>query len=284
MTIPVFDWLWRKLDGPLIKAIVTCITEWFRSFLEPNMEYFQNLTLDDSSEQHLILQGLIRGLPRPYVWNISDLDIYFRFAPNLYGLRLGFDTYPRSPIPIGGYGLGGILDNYPRDGGDLTYGRLPTPEYRALLIALAASDADFVSLDTLDLIIWLYTYGDIIAPGEAVYSITWIEDNPAYVGDFNITLDKIQPRVITSLEAFQDLFAPEFYYSLEIHEVLDPRPVIPMISQGHLALDIVQEEYAGLFYIENGHLMYNRTATTTDFVIGNGLDKVFGHLYYESRI
>lgn len=157
--IPPINWLWKQFNGPQITAFATAIFNWFSEQFNSILYYWQHLSIDTATSEHLTTIGALQGISRPLM-NITP-ETFFWFSE----VPADGTYYPSDPYRKSEHGLSDVADM--AVGGkfaDITeaskvWDYLSTPLYRTILQAARDSEGEQGSLVYLDDILFkLYTY------------------------------------------------------------------------------------------------------------------------------
>lgn len=199
------QFLWQQLDGPQAVAIIKAIFRYFRSFIQPIIDYFDGLVIANASSGHINLFGNILGVPRPLVWNTDDpyFARWFRHSDDVTESDYGFSN-PDDPYnPT----MGGLLSEEYEE--FIATERVPirTETYRSMLTLLSESDNEIGGLVLLDQYISLFFQS-------TEYTISWPTEYSA--GDILVEIGRYDLTSFTALSAIVKLWMPNTHIILDM--------------------------------------------------------------------
>lgn len=157
--IAPFTWLWKQFNGPQITAISTAIFSYMKTQFESIMDYWQHLSIDTATSEHLTTIGALQNVSRPLLNMTPEKYFWFSDVP------AEGTYYPSDPYNKSEHGLSDIADMSVggkfSDIGEIqsSWQYLSTPLFRTILQAARDSKGEQGSLVYLDDILWgLYKY------------------------------------------------------------------------------------------------------------------------------
>lgn len=226
--IPPIYFIWKQLNGPQIKAVVTAAWERIVSWFDSTIEYFYHFSVATVNSAHLTLIGTLVGFQRPIVTKIDETYFYFSEVPPVPNSKYGLSHRPGPPDNDGDdpYNWGGQFASL--SGSTTAVGELADTEwYRQMLDTFLSSKgeaASFVALD--DITHSLSIFDSPERPPYYVFTFYQNQgpDDARANGDIDLDLDNILPwhDPFTALQLMRSLAAGMYA----------PVPVIRPILQG----------------------------------------------------
>lgn len=76
MILPV-RYMWEQLNGPQVSALSDALFSYWKSIFDDKLNYINTISVETASDAHLTLLGLLAGLVRPTIEEISSDSFYF---------------------------------------------------------------------------------------------------------------------------------------------------------------------------------------------------------------
>lgn len=199
------DLLWSQLNGPQANALIKATSLFFRTLVQPKIDYFYNLDVKGANSAHLNLFGVVLGVPRPLVWNTADpyWTRWFRLTEEEVENDQGFSD-PDDPLLLG---VGGLLHEEYQEYTSPERIRVDTEKYRAMLQAATSGVGEIGSLALLDKFVSIF-----FLPEE--YQITQPPELNA--GDVLVSIYKADEIAYTAVYAISRLWLPNTHVIVNV--------------------------------------------------------------------
>ncbi len=196
--IKPITFIWKQLNGPQVTAFVKALHDWCIAQFSALIDYFNNISIDTASHDHLSFLGQVTNLARPFV-SIPDKNFFWFTAEPQKNFERGYSSLEDRGIGGKFIDLQKLYDTY--------HGEPLTDEFfRILLKTYTNSEGEPGSLRLMDDLLEALRkkYGS----STSVYAFTIMEQvlTNRDIGDLYIDLGKEEgwnswEQVIVSIKA-----------------------------------------------------------------------------------